>query len=271
MRETAYAKVNLALHVRAREADGYHRLETVFAFAEDGDDLEVAEPHVPGALELELSGPFAAALEGEPNNLVLRAAAALRELYGVSGGARLRLDKRLPVAAGIGGGFGGRSRGAAPARALVGLAARARAAARHRARARRGRARLHRQRSGAWRRQGRRADADHRRGPHRPPAAAGEPARPGADRPVFRAWDGVDRGPLGPELLGRNDLEAPARMIAPQVGEVLAALEGAAFAGMSGSGATCLGLYDRAEDCDSAAARVAAARPDWWLLVTGLR
>jgi 4-diphosphocytidyl-2-C-methyl-D-erythritol kinase len=66
-------------------------------------------------------------------------------------------------------------------------------------------------------------------------------------------------------------LEAPARRIAPEVGEVLAALEGAPFSGMSGSGATCLGLYELAGDRDAAAARIAAARPDWWLLVTGLR
>ena len=63
MRETAYAKVNLALHVRAREPDGYHRLETIFAFTEDGDALEVGESEKPGALELEFTGPFASALD----------------------------------------------------------------------------------------------------------------------------------------------------------------------------------------------------------------
>ena len=62
MRETAYAKINLALHVRAREPDGYHRLETVFAFAEDGDELEVREPEIAGELELMVTGPFAGAL-----------------------------------------------------------------------------------------------------------------------------------------------------------------------------------------------------------------
>jgi len=62
MRETAYAKVNLALHVRSREADGYHRLETIFAFAEDGDELEVDEPTHEGALQLQITGRFAATL-----------------------------------------------------------------------------------------------------------------------------------------------------------------------------------------------------------------
>jgi 4-diphosphocytidyl-2-C-methyl-D-erythritol kinase len=271
MQETAYAKINLALHVRAREPDGYHRLETVFAFARDGDLLDVAEPHVPGELELELTGTFGPLLEGEPDNLVLRAAAALRELYNVERGARLRLDKRLPVAAGIG---GGSADAAAALRLLVrwwGLP--------HEP------AQLH----GIARALGADVPAcidsvavrgDGRGDLLTPIPDAGltgrplllvNPRVPVPTGPVFRAWDGVDRGPLGPELLGRNDLEAPARLIAPQVGEVLAALDGAPFAGMSGSGATCLGLYDRTEDRDSAAARIAAARPDWWLLVTGLR
>ncbi|HEY0325325.1 MAG TPA: hypothetical protein VGC46_05030, partial [Allosphingosinicella sp.] len=62
MRETAFAKVNLALHVRGREPDGYHRLETVVAFAEDGDELKVAESERPGKLQLVVTGPFAKAL-----------------------------------------------------------------------------------------------------------------------------------------------------------------------------------------------------------------
>jgi 4-diphosphocytidyl-2-C-methyl-D-erythritol kinase len=271
MRETAYAKVNLALHIRAREADGYHRLETVFAFAEDGDLLEVAEPHVPGAIELELSGPFAAALHADPENLVLHAAAALREHYGVSRGARLRLDKRLPVAAGIG---GGSADAAAALRLLVrwwGLP--------HEP------AQLHRIARALGADVPACIDSLLVRGDGRgdeltPIPDAGLTGRPlllvnpRVSVPtgrVFRAWDGVDRGPLGTALCGRNDLEAPARRIAPEIGEVLAALEGAPFSGMSGSGATCLGLYERTGDRDAAAARIAAARPDWWLLVTGLR
>ena len=101
MQETAYAKINLALHVRERRADGYHRIETVFAFAEDGDRLDVAAAQ---DLTLEIIGPFAADLAGEGDNLVLRAARALRDRCGVETGARLTLDKRLPIASGIGGG-----------------------------------------------------------------------------------------------------------------------------------------------------------------------
>ena len=95
--ETAFAKINLALHVRRREDDGYHAIETLFAFAEDGDRLTLAE--VPG---LEAIGPFAAGLT-EGDNLVTRAAEAYAALTGTPV-AGFRLDKQLPVAAGIGGG-----------------------------------------------------------------------------------------------------------------------------------------------------------------------
>src|SRR3954447_15677401 len=100
MRERARAKVNLALHVLGRRSDGFHDLDTLFAFTEAGDELE-AEPA--DALSLEIAGPFAQSLEGS-DNLVLRAARALKEKYAVERGAALRLEKRLPVAAGLGGG-----------------------------------------------------------------------------------------------------------------------------------------------------------------------
>ena len=95
MREIAYAKLNLALHVRAREADGYHRIETIFAFCEDGD---VVTAELADELSLTVTGPFAGALAGEGDNLVLQAARR------VGAKAALGLDKRLPVAAGLGGG-----------------------------------------------------------------------------------------------------------------------------------------------------------------------
>ena len=97
MEETAYAKINLALHVRGRRADGYHRIETIFAFAEHGDRLRVEEGE---GVSLRVTGPFADAVPEGEDNLVLRAA---RSLAG-GRGAALTLDKRLPVAAGIGGG-----------------------------------------------------------------------------------------------------------------------------------------------------------------------
>jgi len=82
MRETAYAKLNLVLHVRARAADGYHDIETVFAFCEAGDGLEATPADV---VELEVGGAFASALAGEQDNLVTGAAKALRTYYGECG------------------------------------------------------------------------------------------------------------------------------------------------------------------------------------------
>ena len=308
MRETAYAKINLALHVRGREPDGYHRLETVFAFAEDGDELEATEPERAGELDLVVTGPFAKALsptgrglgEGarspriitnsEPppppppppgplpagerelqDNLVIRAAEALRQHYGVAQGARLTLDKRLPVAAGIG---GGSADAAAALRLLtrfwdlpndpeilhaiartLGADVPACLASR------------------TMRGEGRGDDLL----PVDGSALAGmpillvNPRVPGPTGPVFKAWDGVDRGPLGSDLIGRNDLEAPARTIAPIIGDVLEALEGAGFAQMSGSGATCFALYDSEAERDEAQTRISAAHPDWWTLPSRLR
>ena len=94
MRETAYAKINLALHVRRKRADGYHDIETVFAFCEDGD---VVTAEAADDLTLTIDGPFNKGLS-TTDNLVLDAARAI----GVT--ASLHLTKNLPVASGIGGG-----------------------------------------------------------------------------------------------------------------------------------------------------------------------
>jgi len=100
-REIAPAKLNLALHVRGKLPDGRHAIETVFAFCTDGDLLSV-EPS--DELSLDILGPFAAQLSGPDDNLALKAARALAEAAGVKAGAALTLEKRLPVASGIGGG-----------------------------------------------------------------------------------------------------------------------------------------------------------------------
>jgi 4-diphosphocytidyl-2-C-methyl-D-erythritol kinase len=97
--EIAPAKLNLALHVRGKRADGRHAIETVFAFCTDGDRLSAERGE---ELLLEVVGPFARDIDGE--NLVLAAAARLAESAGVPATAALTLDKRLPVASGIGGG-----------------------------------------------------------------------------------------------------------------------------------------------------------------------
>lgn len=254
MQEVAYAKINLALHVRAREPDGYHRIETIFAFAEDGDVLTAR----PGErLSLEITGPFAADLPGDPDNLVLKAARAL----GVS--AALTLDKRLPVASGIG---GGSADAAAALRLLGGAAAKEIAAilgadvpACLLSNTARGEGR------------GDHIEPIHIEGLAGTPLLLVNPGIALSTASVFAAWDGVDRGPLRDWESGRNDLEPPARRLVPEIGEVLAALAGARIARMSGSGATCFGLYDSGKARDAAASAIAAAHPSWWLLKTRLR
>lgn len=103
MIETAYAKVNVALHVRARRDDGYHALESLFVFAEHGDRLSAVASD-DGAIDLIIDGPFGGALEAGPDNLVMKAARALQAYLGDQRGAAIRLTKILPVASGIGGG-----------------------------------------------------------------------------------------------------------------------------------------------------------------------
>src|SRR5438067_255122 len=98
----APAKVNLYLHVTGRRDDGYHLLESLVAFVDIGDRL-TAEPAA--SLSLTVDGPEAGDLAAAgDDNLVLRAARLLAERAGITAGAALRLDKHLPVAAGIGGG-----------------------------------------------------------------------------------------------------------------------------------------------------------------------
>src|SRR6476619_6526772 len=100
-REIAPAKLNLALHVRGKREDGRRDIEAIFAFCVDGDRLS-AQPA--DDLNLTLTGPFAGELRANDDNLVLQAARALRQSAGVTAGAALTLEKRLPVASGIGGG-----------------------------------------------------------------------------------------------------------------------------------------------------------------------
>ena len=265
-REIAPAKLNLALHVRGRLPDGRHAIETIFAFCTDGDRLS-AEPA--DALTLEGGGPFAAELPPSPDNLVMKAAELLREAAGVEKGAAIRLDKRLPVASGIG---GGSADAAAALRLLTSLwsidPAFAEAIA---------------PRVGSdvpaclLSLPARGEGAGDALVPITLPEIAGAPvllinprvALPTAD--VFAGWDGLDRGPLGDWRDGRNDLEAPAIALVPQIETVLAWLStqpGASFVRMSGSGATCFALFESEPARDEAADRVPR---EWWRLATTLR
>jgi 4-diphosphocytidyl-2-C-methyl-D-erythritol kinase len=266
LRETAHAKVNLALHVRERLPDGYHRIETIFAFCEDGDELS-AEPA--DSISLSLSGPFADDLD-DNDNLVVKAATALRESGGKGAGATIRLQKSLPVASGLG---GGSADAAAALRLLnrlwdlqwpeerleeLGGKLGADVPACVRSETRRGKGRgdelepLDIDLSGQ-------------------PVLLVNPRVEVSTAEVFERWDGVDRGPLIEWRHGRNDLEQAAAQAAPQIGGIIAWLSaqpGADCVRMSGSGATCFALFDSESNRDRAA--IAVPR-EWWRLPTRLR
>lgn len=266
LRETAYAKLNLALHVREKLPDNYHRIETLFAFCEDGD--EVSAEHST-SLSLRVSGEFAGGL-GRSDNLVEKAASALREACDVAQSAALFLQKRLPVASGLG---GGSADGAAALRLLGRLwnlptpMERLEEIARP----------LGADVAACVRSQSTRGAG---RGDILEPMDIGLAGTPvllvnprvelrTAD--VFARWDGVDRGELEDWREGRNDLEAAAMSMVPQVAAILAwlsAQRGANFVRMSGSGATCFALFDSDSDRDHSAMAVPR---EWWSLATRLR
>nr|WP_314444759.1 4-(cytidine 5'-diphospho)-2-C-methyl-D-erythritol kinase [uncultured Sphingomonas sp.] len=263
--EIAPAKINLALHVRRRRDDGRHDLETVFAFCTDGDGLtaELADD-----LSLTVTGPFAAMLDDGADNLVHRAAAALAAEARVGKGVRITLDKRLPVASGIG---GGSADAAAALRLLTSLWGIDPAIAQHVAptlgsdvpacllsMTARG--------EGA-------GDvlAPVDGGVAGRPVLLVNPLVPLSTAAVFAAWDGVDRGPLTDWREGRNDLEVPARSQVPEIGAVLGWLRdqaGAEVVRMSGSGATCFALFCNEKERDVAAASCPA---EWWHMASFLR
>jgi len=271
--ETAFAKINLALHVRRREDDGYHAIETLFAFAEDGDRLSLTDR--PG---LQLTGPFAGALS-EGDNLVTRAAEAFAGMTGRQTESGFLLDKRLPVAAGIGG-------GSADAAAALRLLCSHYAIDPGEERVRTMAARLGADVPACLVSRPVRGE---KRGdsliplvgvPSGQPLLLVNPMRPLATGPVFAHWDGVDRGPLddGEPIAaarkGRNDLEAAAIAILPVIGEILTQLasqSGVLLARMSGSGATCFALFDREASLEAAARTLAREHSDWWLMRTRLR
>jgi len=284
--EAAPAKLNLYLKVLGRRPDGYHLLDSLVAFVDLADRLEV-EPA--DGLTLAVDGPFATRAGPVADNLVLRAARALREASGTARGARLRLTKSIPVEAGLGGG----SADAAAALRLLG---------------------------GLWG-----LDLGERRlaetalalGADVPVCLLGRPAlmagigerlapapplppcgvllvNPGvatATPAVFRAHAGLatsfspaapplpsslrDAAHLAAELRARgNDLVPAACAVAPAVADALAELErvpGALHVSMSGSGATCFALFVDAGAARRGAARLAERRPGWWSHAGSLR
>jgi len=276
----APAKINLYLHVTGRREDGFHLLDSLAAFAGIQDAITVSPAQ---RLTLDIDGPLAGVAPAGDDNLVLKAARALQGATGGTQGAAIRLTKRLPAAAGLG---GGSADAAAALKALnvlwqTGLDAPTLAAL------------------------GLRLGADV------PVCLFGRAAFMGgigeelAPAPALpTAWvvlvnPGVGlstpavfakRAELSGEtysaqarfeyapgdaaelaaVLGkrRNDLEDAAVSLEPAVGRALAALEsqpGTLLARMSGSGATCFGLFPGADDAARAAMALSAEHPGWWV------
>jgi 4-diphosphocytidyl-2-C-methyl-D-erythritol kinase len=275
--ELAPAKINLFLHVGARRDDGFHPLQSLVVFTALGDVLAMKEA---SELSLAIDGPFAPGLRGAGDNLVLRAANALLE-DGASAGARLTLTKNLPVASGIGGGS------ADAAAALRGLSRLWNMNGKN----------LHDIAGGlgsdipvcldstAAFMEGRGEILRPLLCMPRVPMLLVNPGVPLPTRDVFAALEsrsGVEMTLPGghfqdtADLLRlldstRNDLEAPAIKLQPVIGQVLkavAALPGALLARMSGSGATCFGIFADDDCCARAAQTLRRTAPGWWVAPT---
>jgi 4-diphosphocytidyl-2-C-methyl-D-erythritol kinase len=281
--DRAPAKVNLTLRVLARRPDGYHELESLVVFADFGDRLTFSGN---GHLALTLRGPSAAAAGGGDDNLVHKAARALAARRpGIVLGA-FDLDKRLPVAAGLG---GGSSDAAAALRLLAAangiahddpdLHAAARAIGADVAVCLDPRPRI-------MRGIGERLSAPLALPPL--PAVLVNPGVALATKDVFAGWKAspaalapLDEAALA-QLTGArqlvqlvaeqtNDLEPPAIALQPSVADVLAALRerpGCTLARMSGSGATCFGLFGTPDEAAAAEKALSASEPKWWVKAT---
>ena len=270
--ESAPAKINLFLHVGERRADGFHPLQSLAVFTAMGDVLEI---ETAPALSLAVQGPFARGLDGEGDNLVLRAAKAL-----AGQGAELILTKNLPVASGIGGGSADAAAALRGLRRLwnldtdeaglrdiaAGLGSDIPACVLSAACFMEGRGEILRPLLSL----------------PRVPLLLVNPGVAVPTRDVFAGLEtrsGVEMAlPQGSfhdtaDLLRflettRNDLEEPARRLQPVIGEVLAkiaALPGALLTRMSGSGATCFGIFADDDCCARAANILKNAHPDWWI------
>lgn len=280
----APAKVNLFLHVGPVDAEGYHPLASLVAFADVGDVVTVERA---AQSSLNVTGPFGGALAGEGDNLISRALRALAEVGGEAASAlAVTLDKRLPVAAGLGGGSSDVGAALKATRDLLGLeltdAALAEIAATTGA-------------DGAMCLHARSAWAEGRGEvlsfePRLPPLAA-LLVNPGAPSPTGAVYHAYDLGPTAhadrpappadwsaatviPWLADqRNDLQAPAVALQPAIAEAIqavSALPEVRLTRMSGSGATVFGLFDHLAQAQAAGEVLAKARPGWWIVPTTL-
>jgi len=287
--EDAPAKVNLTLRVLGRRADGYHDLESLVVFAKNGEKSRDRLSFAPGGeLALVVSGPRATQAGEAADNLVLKAARALKARISSAALGVFHLDKSLPVAAGLGG-------GSADAGAALRLIARANGIAGDDPR-------LHE----AARATG--ADVPVCLNP-RPrlmrgigeklsepvvlpplPAVLVNPGIALATKLVFAGWTSAAEPVVAFDLgvaaertshdqflqylaTQPNDLEDTAIALAPAIADVLAALRafpGCRLARMSGSGATCFGLFSSAAAAMAAAADLQAKQSGWWIAETAL-
>jgi 4-diphosphocytidyl-2-C-methyl-D-erythritol kinase len=284
LHDIARAKINLTLEVLGRRADGFHELESLVAFASFGDDLELA----PGdGLDLEIEGPFAALLGKD--NLILDAARAVRARVPGSRLGRFRLAKRLPVAAGLGG-------GSADAAAALRLIARANPGLIDETALTEIAPELGSDVSVCLASrpaliQGRGEKVEPVSGFPRCGVVLANPGQPLATQAVYAAlhaeplsadphhgaeklhFHGDFAALLAYALPRGNDLEVPAANLVPEIRGVLAALsalEGVRLARLSGSGPTCFALFATEDDAKRAAALLAAAHPRWWVAAGSL-
>ncbi|SCZ22237.1 4-(cytidine 5'-diphospho)-2-C-methyl-D-erythritol kinase [Afifella marina] len=276
---TAPAKINLALHVTGRRDDGYHLLDTLAVFADLGDALSFAPAE---DFSLEVSGRFAEIVPDGADNLILRAAEALKRASGATAGAQIAVKKEIPAGAGLGGGSSDASTTllalaelwgvGMPMDELVALGATL----------------------GADVPMGLFGGALRARGigeeitllPSLPalPLVLVWPARVVSTGKVFQTL-GQSPGRALPELPDNmgdaravadflktttNDLEAPAVALEPAIGDVLQALSKTPclFARMSGSGSACFAIYETLDAAGTAAETLARAHPQWWVRAT---
>ncbi|MBL4740013.1 MAG: 4-(cytidine 5'-diphospho)-2-C-methyl-D-erythritol kinase [Sneathiella sp.] len=275
----AKAKVNLCLHITGRRDDGYHLLESLVCFPECGDVLDVRPSD---QLSLREAGPFAGKMGPWQDNLILKAAELLRRQYGVVAGAEIHINKILPVASGIGGG----SSDAATVLHLLGKLWSITIS------------------DSELMKLGAELGADLPiclYGDAAIMSGIGEVISPVKSIPslgillvnqgvhvstqdIFRSLGPIVPKTDLPKMEGlckdafiqalnecRNDLQAGAVRVAPSIGTVLAkldGLDGCLLSRMSGSGATCFGLFDTVKQAESAKEAIQRTEPGWWLSVS---
>ena len=283
--ELARPKVNLTLEVTGRREDGYHLLQSLVVFPEGGDQLEISASD---DLILRVDGPFGGGVPADVNNLVLKVAMYLRDKYNVPEGAALKLKKNLPIASGIG---GGSADAAAALRGLnrfwnLGLSDRE----------------LEKiglqfgadipvcVRSLACFMEG---IGDQLSLPVQVPGMTILLINPGVSVSTPSIFSELNY-PMGSqkggaelpenfsnirEFLGYasghcNDLQPPAIFLVPEIADVLdsfSEIETCLFYRMSGSGATCFGLFRCLEEASAAAATISSKHPDWWVFTASLK